>query len=63
MDKRQGAIMRTMDSQMKGAFARFLSEIVRDVEKEERYKKIRAELERKPYKELEVNRNDDTRKE
>lgn len=39
MDKRQGAIMRTMDSQMKGAFARFLSEIVRDVEKEERYKK------------------------
>lgn len=55
--------MRTMDSQMKGAFARFLSEIVRDVEKEERYKKIRAELERKPYKELEVNRNDDTRKE
>lgn len=54
--------MGAMNSRMTGAFASLLAEIVRDVEKEERRAKIRAELERKPYMELEINRNDDTRK-
>lgn len=54
--------MGAMNSRMTGAFASLLAEIVRDVEKEERRVKIRAELERKPYMELEINRNDDTRK-
>ena len=44
--------MRTMDSQMKGAFARFLSEIVRDVEKEERYKKYEQNLKENPTRSL-----------
>lgn len=54
--------MGAMDSRMTDAFASLLAEIVRDVEKEERHAKIYAEIERKPYMELEINRNDDTRK-
>lgn len=54
--------MGAMNSRMTDAFASLLAEIVRDVEKEERYAKIYEEIERKPYMELEINRNDDTRK-
>lgn len=54
--------MRAMDSRMEGAFASPLSEILRDVEKEERHTKIYAGIERKPYMELEINRKDDARK-